>query len=111
MTDWGYTEGFVSYMLCDFKLYWEIGTACEALGLKTAPKMNGGDSTCYKLQHYDPNKKDEGGSLIPKSRQTYKVGDKEYRVRFDSLAHTYKLTVPSGDGGSAGASSQSCWWR
>jgi hypothetical protein len=68
-------------MACDFKNYWNVESVCSALGLNPSPKMIGGDSTCYKLQHWDPNKKDEGGNSIPKSKQTYKVDDKEYRVR------------------------------
>jgi hypothetical protein len=84
---WGYTEGFVSYMLCDFKSYWKVESACKALGLNTSPKSTGGDSTCYKLQHFDPSQKDDMGSPVPKARQTYKVGDKEYRVQFVLSIH------------------------
>jgi hypothetical protein len=67
-------------MACNFKNYWNVGSVCSALGINPSPKMMGGDSTCYTLQHWDPSKKDEGGNSIPKSKQTYLVGDKEYRV-------------------------------
>ncbi|KAF2691643.1 hypothetical protein K458DRAFT_353540 [Lentithecium fluviatile CBS 122367] len=77
---WAYTEGFVSSITCDFKGYWNVETACKALGLDTRPKMWGGPNICYNFQHWDANKKDDKGSTIPKSQQKYKVNGKEYRV-------------------------------
>jgi hypothetical protein len=44
--------------------------------------MMGGANICYSFQHWDSNKKDDKGNLVPKARQTYQVDGKQYRVRF-----------------------------
>lgn len=68
-------------MNCDLKNYWGVESVCQALGLDTRPKMMGGANLCYNFQHWDPNAKDGSGASIPKAKQTYNVGGKEYRVR------------------------------
>ncbi|KAJ4355814.1 Mitochondrial import inner membrane translocase subunit tim8 [Didymosphaeria variabile] len=77
---WAYTEAYASSINCDLKSYWAVESACKALGLDTRPKMMGGANICYNFQHWDPNKKDDKGNIVPKAKQTYQVDGKEYRA-------------------------------
>lgn len=67
-------------MNCDLKGYWAVESACKALGLDTRPKTFGGPNICYNFLHWDPNMKDDKGTPIPNTKQTYNVGGKVYRV-------------------------------
>ncbi|KAL5387306.1 hypothetical protein DPSP01_003530 [Paraphaeosphaeria sporulosa] len=77
---WAYTEAYASYLNCDLKGYWAVESACNALGLDTRAKAMGGANICYNFNHWDANKKDENGNIVPKARQTYQVNNKEYRA-------------------------------
>ncbi|KAL5398707.1 hypothetical protein PMIN03_000212 [Paraphaeosphaeria minitans] len=77
---WAYTEAYASYLNCDLKGYWAVESACITLGLDTRAKAMGGANICYDFNHWDANKKDEGGKIVPKARQMYQVNGKEYRA-------------------------------
>jgi hypothetical protein len=92
---WGYKDVPVGGPICDQKNYWNVETACNALGLNTKPASYGGDNLCYKFEHFDSSLKDENGASVPKSKQTYIVGDKQYRATSSS----FELAVnPKGGG-------------
>lgn len=52
----------------------------KALGLNGSPQSEGGDNTCYRVEHWDP-KAAENGRQIPAINQWYTVDGVEYQVR------------------------------
>ncbi|KAL1601929.1 Mitochondrial import inner membrane translocase subunit tim8 [Nothophoma quercina] len=75
---WGYTENeMIADSQCEFDLSFEL--EFKALGIKAESKENDGPNECFWWQHWDDDKKDESGKVIPKEKQTYVVNDKTYR--------------------------------
>ena len=74
---WGYTDSPIPD--CDFEGdYYDIKRAYEALNILDE------NSDCFRVFHYDPEKVDEDGQDIEMKDQTYKVGDKVFRVSLRS---------------------------
>jgi hypothetical protein len=51
----------------------------QALGLNGKPKSAGGDNACYRIEHRDPSKQ-ENGHQVPAINQWYRIGGNDYRV-------------------------------
>lgn len=64
---------------CKINDHWNFASALKSLGLNGKPTAEGGDNTCFRVEHWDPSKQ-ENGHQVPAINQWYKVGDKEYRV-------------------------------
>ncbi|CAO2652640.1 Nn.00g009230.m01.CDS01 [Neocucurbitaria sp. VM-36] len=63
---------------CKMNDHWNIPFAMRSLGLNGSPSSEGGDNACFRVEHWDPNKK-ENGQQVPAINQWYKVDGREYR--------------------------------
>jgi hypothetical protein len=54
----------------------------RALGLDGRPTSEGGDNKCYRIEHCDPESRDNKGNQIPAIHQWYTVYDMQYHVSF-----------------------------
>lgn len=81
MYEWYWHDVNPATYTCKLTDHWNIGYAMRSLGLNGKPKTEGGDNTCYRVEHWDPDKQ-ENGMQTPAINQWYKVGngEKEYRV-------------------------------
>jgi hypothetical protein len=59
--------------------YWKFSATMQALGLNGKPKSAGGDNACYRIEHRDPSKQ-ENGHQVPAINQWYRIGGNDYRV-------------------------------
>ena len=68
---------------CSFSTHWELPNAMRSLGLSGTSVADGGDNTCYQIEHWDPEMGDEHGNQIPAVNQWYSVPgvERNYRVR------------------------------
>ena len=64
---------------CKLDEHWQFPYAMRDLGLSGKPVDEGGDNACFRVEHWDPNK-EENGRQVPAINQWYTVGDKDYRV-------------------------------
>jgi hypothetical protein len=83
LCDWYWHDVDTSSKACDINEFWKLSKAMQALGLDGKPKFGGGDNACYRVEHWDPNKQ-ENGRRVPAINQWYTVGGTDYRVSFGS---------------------------
>jgi hypothetical protein len=89
LRDWYWHDVDTSSKACQIDEFWKLTNTMQALGLDGKPKSNGGDNSCYNVQHWDSSKQ-ENGRQVPAINQWYTVGDTNYRVSF-SLEHFHWL--------------------
>lgn len=78
---WKWTAVNPSTYSCRMNDHWKIPEAMRALGLNGKPQSEGGDNTCYRIEHWNL-KPVENGQRIPAINQWYTVDGVEYQVRF-----------------------------
>ena len=79
LSTWYWRERDPTRSGCEMDEFWQIPTVMKALGLNARPASEGGDNACFRVEHWDPNK-EENGRQVPPIDQWYQVGDKMYRV-------------------------------
>ncbi|KAF1851022.1 uncharacterized protein K460DRAFT_271378 [Cucurbitaria berberidis CBS 394.84] len=79
---WGWNDVMSNKMLCSFDNdgFWELESTFRGLGLNPHPVSEGGHNECYRIEHWQPNLKDDNDRMVPPADQTYKVGEKRYRA-------------------------------
>jgi hypothetical protein len=77
LRDWYWREMTPRSNGCNFDGFWKIGNTLRALGLST---QDGGVNACHKIVHFDPEKKDERGGMVPVIGQRYDRNGREMRV-------------------------------
>lgn len=72
---------------CSFSDHWGFSKAMQALGLSGKPASQGGDNKCYRIEHWDPEKRDDNGNQIPALNQWYNVAgiEQQFRVRISLI--------------------------
>jgi hypothetical protein len=79
LSTWYWHDMDTSSKACQINDFWKLSYAMQVLALDGTPKANGGDNECFRIEHWDPQKKDKG-QMVPAINQWYKVGDTDYRV-------------------------------
>jgi hypothetical protein len=76
---------------CSFSMYWAFPHAMSSLGLSGTSTAQGGDNQCYRVEHWDPERRDKNGNQIPAINQWYSVpgAEKQYRVSLRSSEHPH----------------------
>jgi hypothetical protein len=84
--DWYWRETNPSTFSCSFSEHWHLAHAMRSLGLDGKPASEGGDNQCYRIEHWNPENRDDKGNQIPAINQWYSVPghDKQYRVSLPS---------------------------
>ncbi|XPS75852.1 hypothetical protein M3J09_007918 [Ascochyta lentis] len=59
---------------CKMNDHWAISEAMRSLGLNGKPQSEGGDNTCYRVEHWDPK------ASTPAINQWYTVDGKDYQA-------------------------------
>jgi hypothetical protein len=77
LRDWYWREMTPRSNGCNFDGFWKIGNTLRALGLST---QDGGVNACHKIVHFDPEKKEERGGMVPVIGQRYDRNGREMRV-------------------------------
>ncbi|KAI5376525.1 hypothetical protein J4E82_004746 [Alternaria postmessia] len=80
--DWYWRETSPSTFSCSFSEHWHLAHAMRSLGLDGKPASEGGDNQCYRIEHWNPENRDDKGNQIPAINQWYSVPghDKQYRA-------------------------------
>ncbi|CAN9102611.1 unnamed protein product [Alternaria sp. RS040] len=80
--DWYWRETNPSTFSCSFSEHWHLAHAMRSLGLDGKPASEGGDNQCYRIEHWNPENRDDKGNQIPAINQWYSVPghDKQYRA-------------------------------
>jgi hypothetical protein len=63
--------------------YWKFAGMMQALGLNGKSTSTGGDNACYRIEHWDPDKEENGNQVLA-INQWYHVGGHNYRVSLGS---------------------------
>jgi hypothetical protein len=79
---WRYVKP--SSFSCRLAEHWHFPNAMQSLGLDGRPASQGGDNTCYRVEHWDPEKTDGNGNTVPAINQWYNVPgiERQYHVRY-----------------------------
>jgi hypothetical protein len=77
--DWYWHELNPTSEGCQLDDNWKVPATMRALGLDGKAKSAGGNNVCYRIEHWDPNK-EENGRQIPAINQWYQVDGNSYRV-------------------------------
>ncbi|KAI4697456.1 uncharacterized protein J4E84_000586 [Alternaria hordeiaustralica] len=82
LQDWYWRETSSSSFSCSFSEHWHFSHAMRSLGLDGRPTSAGGDNQCYRVEHWDPEKRDNEGNQIPAINQWYSTAgnNKQYRA-------------------------------
>ncbi|KAH7406736.1 hypothetical protein DE146DRAFT_753290 [Phaeosphaeria sp. MPI-PUGE-AT-0046c] len=75
---------------CYLNKFWQIAATLQALGLDGRPKTEGGDNLCHRIEHWDPEKQ-EDGHQVPAINQWYTVDGNNYRAtkaHFEFIVNT-----------------------
>jgi hypothetical protein len=67
---------------CKLSEHWEFRRVMQTLSLSGKPVSEGGDNQCYRVEHWDPERR-ENGNQVPAINQWYNVPgiERQYRVR------------------------------
>ena len=74
-------------MLCTYNNdgYWELESAFKNLGLNPHSVETGGHNQCYRIEHWNPNLRNDDDRVVQAEYQLYRVGDERYRVSSATL--------------------------
>jgi hypothetical protein len=86
LQNWYWRETNPSSFSCSFSEHWHLSYAMRSLGLDGRPTSQGGDNHCHRIEHWDPENKNDKGDRIPAINQWYSVpgNSKQYRVSLHS---------------------------
>jgi hypothetical protein len=81
---------------CRLAEHWHFPNVMRSLGLDGRPASEGGDNTCYRVEHWDPEKRDDKGNQVAAINQWYNVPGIERQYHVHILCHLplRLLTVP-----------------
>jgi hypothetical protein len=90
LQNWYWRETNPSSFSCSFSEHWHLSYAMRSLGLDGRPTSQGGDNQCHRIEHWDPESKNDKGDQIPAINQWYSVpgNSKQYRVSLHSHTKT-----------------------
>lgn len=83
---WHWRSVHPSSFSCSFSTHWAMSNALRALGLSGTPTAQGGDNECFRVEHWDPEMRDERGNQIPAVNQWYSVPGMERKYRVSGLS-------------------------
>jgi hypothetical protein len=84
LNNWYWHEFTPTSKGCELDDYWKFPATMQALGLSGKCRSEGGHNVCYRIEHWDQNKQ-ENGVQVPAMNQWYKVGDSSYRVSLERV--------------------------
>jgi hypothetical protein len=84
LIDWYWHEVTPTTKGCKLDDYWKFPATMQALGLNGKCRSEGGHNVCYRVEHWDANKQ-ENGIQVPAINQWYKIGDSSYRVSLERV--------------------------
>ncbi|KAL6703941.1 hypothetical protein ACN47E_008879 [Coniothyrium glycines] len=79
MQAWYWRDASPATFQCKLDEHWELGEAMKSLGMNGKPSSEGGDNVCYRVEHWDMHKQ-ENGRQVPAINQWYSVAGKDYRA-------------------------------
>jgi hypothetical protein len=79
LRNWYWHELNPTFKGCQLDYNWKVPATMRALGLNGKANSAGGDNLCYRIEHWDPNK-EENGKQVPAINQWYQFGGNSYRV-------------------------------
>lgn len=85
---WHWRSVNPSSFSCSFSTHWNFPHAMRSLGLSGTSATQGGDNHCYRIEHWDPDMRDERGNQVPAINQWYSVPGmgRQYRVSLCPLS-------------------------
>ncbi|USP74807.1 uncharacterized protein yc1106_02081 [Curvularia clavata] len=81
---------------CSFSTHWQFPNAMRSLGISGTSVAEGGDNTCYRVEHWDPEMRDEHGNQIPAVNQWYSVPGVERKYRATKAHYEFGLNFRGG---------------
>lgn len=78
--EWYWRERSPGSYSCQFNGHWQFGDTLRSLGLDGRSTLEGGDNACYRIEHWDPDKQ-ENGQRVPVINQWYRAQNADFRVR------------------------------
>jgi hypothetical protein len=83
LQNWYWRNINPSSFSCSLAEHWHFSNALRSLRLDGRPASEGGDNTCYRVEHWDPEKRDEQGNQVAAINQWYNVPGirRQYHVR------------------------------
>ncbi|KAH7071743.1 hypothetical protein FB567DRAFT_612413 [Paraphoma chrysanthemicola] len=77
--EWYWRESNPRSYACQFNGHWQFADTLRALGLNSKSTVDGGDNACYKIEHWDSSKQ-ENGKQVPVINQWYRADNTDFRA-------------------------------
>jgi hypothetical protein len=90
LQNWYWRHINPSSFSCRLAEHWHFPKAMQSLGLDGWPASEGGDNTCYRVEHWDPERTDDNGNTVAAINQWYNVPgiERQYHVSSPSQHST-----------------------